>query len=115
MRAEFTKATKRAALERSGGQCEAKGKDYGMPEYQRCGVSLALGVEFDHVILEANSHDNSLENCAAICKACHRHKTTKVDIPLAAKTVRQRDKHLGIKGRKYKWPKRTFAMQRGER
>ncbi|MEI2387999.1 HNH endonuclease [Breoghania sp. JC706] len=99
-RREFTKATKREALHRSKGRCEAVGTWYGLPAGQRCGRDLAYGVEFDHIDLDANSHNNSLENCAAVCPACHRFKTTKHDIPLAAKTVRQQDKHHGIKARK---------------
>lgn len=96
-RKEFTKKTKRAALERSGKRCEAVGKMYGLPDGQRCNADLSKGVEFDHIILDANSHDNSLENCASVCPACHKHKTTKHDVPLAAKTVRQQDRNNGIK------------------
>lgn len=107
-RAEFTKATKREALKRSGKLCEAVGTPYGRDPGQRCGLPLSFGVEFDHVILEANSHDNSLENCAAVCIPCHKFKTTKHDTPTAAKTLRQQDKNNGIKGRKFKWPKRPF-------
>ena len=99
-RREFTKPTKREALARSGLQCEAVGSWYGLPAGQRCGCDLAYGVEFDHIDLDANSKDNSLANCAAVCPACHRFKTTKHDIPLAAKTVRQQDKHNGIRTRK---------------
>lgn len=94
--AEFKKDTKREALKRAKGQCEAVGPMYGLDPGQRCGGDLARGVNFDHVILEANSHDNSLENCAAVCIPCHKIKTTKHDIPLAAKTVRQRDKNDGV-------------------
>ena len=91
-RNEFTKPTKRAALARSGGQCEAVGAWYGLEPGHRCGVSLASGVEFDHIILDANSKDNSLENCAAVCVPCHKFKTAKHDTPTAAKTLRQQDK-----------------------
>lgn len=96
MRAEFTKATKLQALARSGKRCEANGSWYGLPEGVRCNADLGYGVEFDHIILDANSKDNSLENCAAVCIKCHRYKTSKRDTPLAAKTVRQRNK-LGLK------------------
>lgn len=97
-RAEFKKPTKREALRRSGGLCEAVGTMYGLDEGQRCNASLGYGVEFDHVILDANSKDNSLENCAAVCVKCHKHKTRTHDIPKAAKTRRQEDKFgLGIK------------------
>jgi hypothetical protein len=92
----FSKPVKRAALERSGKRCEAKGDLYGLPDQITCGASLAYGVEFDHFILWANSRDSSIDNCVAVCPSCHRYKSTKHDTPLAAKTVRQRDKHAGV-------------------
>lgn len=101
-RAEFDKPTKRAALKRSEGECEAEGIFYGMMPGVRCRAPLAYGVEFDHLILEANSHDNRLENCRAVCPDCHARKTRHRDIPLAAKTLRQQDKHNGITGPKQK-------------
>lgn len=97
MRHEFSKPTKRAALLRSGLVCEAAGVMYGLPKRQRCATRLALGVEFDHVVLDANSKDNSLANCAAVCIKCHKWKTAKHDTPMAAKTVRQQDMALGIR------------------
>ena len=100
MRAEFSAKTKREALRRSGGLCEAEGSWYRLPEGPRCGAPFTQrGLVFDHVILEANSHDNSLANCSAVCLSCHRAKTTQRDVPLAAKTVRQRDKNNGLKRR----------------
>lgn len=108
MRREFTKATRREALTRSGGLCEATGPWYGHEPGHRCNANLAYGIAFDHIDLDANSKDNSLSNCAAVCIRCHGYKTAKRDIPLAAKTLRQRDKHLGIRKPKHNWPKRTF-------
>lgn len=96
-RKEFTKPTKRDAIKRSGGLCEAIGEWYGLEVGQRCNAPLSYGVEFDHIDLDANSKDNSLSNCAAVCKRCHSHKTRHRDIPLAAKTLRQQDKANGIK------------------
>lgn len=95
-RREFTKATKRAALARSEGRCEALGAWYNLESGCRCNAPLAAGVEFDHIDLDANSHDNSLENCAAVCVPCHKFKTAKIDTPKAAKTLRQQDKARGI-------------------
>ena len=103
-RKEFSKKTKREALQRSQMRCEAVGRWYGLEEGQRCGSPLAYGVEFDHIILDANSHDNSLENCASVCVSCHRRKTSKHDVPTAAKTVRMKDKADGIK-KKSSFPK----------
>ena len=108
-RAEFSKATKRAAYLRSEGWCEAVGKWYGMPLNKRCSALLiSSDIQYDHIVLDANSHDNSLENCAAVCSKCHRWKTAHHDIPLAAKTLRQQDKHRGIKGPKRTWPSRKI-------
>jgi 5-methylcytosine-specific restriction endonuclease McrA len=96
-RREFGAKTRKAALKRSNMRCDAVGAWYGLGAGQRCHAGLAHGVEYDHIILDANSHDNSLENCAAVCIRCHKHKTAKHDTPMAAKTVRQRDKARGIK------------------
>lgn len=112
-RHEFTKKTKRDALKRSGLICEAVGAFYGLPSGQRCGMSLSSGVEYDHIVLDANSKDNSLENCAACCISCHRWKTANHDTPMAAKTVRMQDKANGIrtapatKLQGQSWPKAT--------
>lgn len=88
-RREFTAKTRKTALKRSVMRCEAVGAWHGLPAGKRCGADLAYGVEYDHIILDANSHDNSLENCAAVCIDCHKHKTAKHDTPIAAKTVAQ--------------------------
>jgi hypothetical protein len=93
----FSKEVKRAALQRSGKRCEATGPLYGKADGVRCDADLGFGVEFDHVILWANSRDSSLENCAAVCPKCHRFKTSNHDTPKAAKTLRQRDKNDGIR------------------
>lgn len=91
-RREFSKTTKREALKRSGMVCEAIGKMYGLDEGQRCNAPLSHGVQYDHIVLDANSKDNSLENCAAVCIKCHDWKTRHHDVPMAAKTVRMQDK-----------------------
>lgn len=98
-RKEFSKVVKRQAWDRAQGQCEAVGEWYGLEPGRRCGASIAKVVQYDHIILDANSHDNSLENCAAVCQPCHLFKTRHRDTPLAAKTLRQQDKDRGIKGR----------------
>jgi len=95
-RREFTKPTKRAALRRSGLLCEAVGAWYGLDPGKRCNAPLSGGVQYDHIILDANSKDNSLENCAAVCPKCHGIKTAKHDTPLAAKTLRQQDRATGV-------------------
>jgi len=97
MRREFTAKTRKEALKRSSYRCEAEGDWYGLPAGQRCTADLALGVQYDHLILDANSKDNSFENCRAVCPKCHDWKTRNRDTPTAAKTVRQ--KHMGMKTR----------------
>lgn len=96
-RMEFGSKTRKQALKRSGLRCEAVGGWYGLPAGERCTNDLAYGVEYDHIILDANSKDNSLENCAAVCPKCHRWKTSNIDVPTAAKTVRQ--SLMGLKTR----------------
>lgn len=105
-RAEFTKKTKRLALDRSGGHCEAVGILYGLQKRKRCNLPLEFGVEFDHAVRAADGGDNSLKNCKAVCIKCHAFKTRKVDIPQAAKTKRMSDKDKGIDRPKGKFPSR---------
>lgn len=104
--AEFSKQTKRDALARSGHKCEGSGARYGLPDGQRCNADLAYGVIYDHDDPEANSKNNSLENCRCICPGCNRFKTDQVDIPAIAKTLRIQDKNNGIR-KASSWPKPT--------
>ena len=98
MRHEFSKLTKRAALKRSDHLCEATGAVYGLEPGQRCHAPLARGVEFDHYPIAATEPDcTGLENCVAVCKKCHRYKTSHYDVPAQAKSKRVSDKHLGIR------------------
>jgi len=108
-RREFSKQTKRQALERSQLRCEAVGPLYGLEEGIRCSIPLSHGVEFDHWIADALGGDNSLENCLSVCPRCHRAKTSRNDVPKAAKTKRVADKHKGITGPKAKIASRGFA------
>jgi 5-methylcytosine-specific restriction endonuclease McrA len=108
-RAEFSKQVKRECLHRSGGLCEATGALYGLESGMRCNVSLAYGVEFDHVLADSNGGKPTLDNALAVCKKCHRYKTSHFDTPRAAKIVRQRDKHNGIRGHKHRWPSRSMS------
>jgi 5-methylcytosine-specific restriction endonuclease McrA len=94
-RTEFSRKTKREALERSGYRCEAAGTRYGFEDGQRCNCHLSLGVQFDHNIPDQLGGDNSLENCMAICVQCHRFKTRN-DIQQIRKSDRQRDRHSGV-------------------
>lgn len=98
MRSEFSKPTKREALKRSGGRCEAVGELYGLAFGTRCNAPLSHGVEFDHFPIAATEPDcTGLDNCVACCPSCHRWKTSHYDVPAQAKSKRVRDKHLGIR------------------
>jgi 5-methylcytosine-specific restriction protein A len=122
-RLEFSKATRKAALIRSGGICEAMGAVYGLEPGERCTASLAYGVEYDHYPKSALDEDsNGLDNCVACCPAHHKHKTRTYDIPMQAKGRRIR-RALGPeelrKKRKaipspahHKWPSRKFESRR---
>ncbi|KAA0684571.1 HNH endonuclease [Neorhizobium sp. P12A] len=94
-RTEFTRATKRDALERSGGKCEASGPRYGLEEGQRCNCSLSVGVIFDHDNPDQMGGDNSLENCRSICITCNKFKT-RGDIREIRKSDRIRDKNSRV-------------------
>ena len=113
-RSEFSKATKREALQRSGMLCEAVDERYGLDAGKRCNGPLAYGVQFDHVIADSHGGEPSLDNCAAVCPDCHKTKSASYDTPVAAKIKRIRDKHLGIVRPKGRLQSRGFP-KRGER
>lgn len=86
-RNEFTDKVKRQAYKRAEGKC------------QKCGILFDSKIkpEYDHIIMDALSGDNSLANCQVLCKKCHSEKTHKKDIPAIAKTKRLTDAQIGIK------------------
>lgn len=96
-RTEFSRQTRRDALARANGHCEASGLLYSLPDDQPCGAVLSHGLEFDHFILASEGGDASLENCRVVCGPCHSVKTRTVDTPKAAKIKRVRDRAQGIK------------------
>lgn len=99
-RREFAKQTKREALSRSGGRCEATGPEFGFDDGARCQTDLGSGVHFDHIWPASEGGDASLENCQALCPSCHRWKTSRRDAGVIAKIRRVRNKHTGVaKGR----------------
>ena len=105
-RREFNAQTKRDAYSRSGGICEC----HLIPWLKRpfgCGVKLVTGAIFyEHIITDFHGSDNSLSNCATLCRTCWKEKTTRHDIPSIAKTKRARDAARGIK------PPRTITAWR---
>lgn len=108
-RYEFSKATKREALRRSGMMCEAVGAVYGLPRGQRCNAPLGSGVDFDHYPVPATDRgSDTLDNCVACCRTCHKYKTRTYDTPMQAKGKRVRDRHSGIRKRRRTIPGRRF-------
>jgi len=89
MRAEFSKATMRAAYARAEGKCE------------HCGVKLwgYSRPEYHHKLESYLGGANTLDNCCVLCRICH-DLTTKGRRPEIDKTRRLSDKHMGIKKRK---------------
>jgi 5-methylcytosine-specific restriction endonuclease McrA len=93
MRREFSKQVKRDAFMRSGGMCECADNNS-----ERCGAKLTIGkFHYDHDIPDALGGEPTLENCVVMCTSCHKHKTSKRDIPAIAKTKRIQDREKGIK------------------
>lgn len=86
-RHEFTDKVKRQVYKRAEGKC------------QKCGIQFDSKnkPEYDHIIMDALSGDNSLANCQVLCKKCHSEKTSKKDIPANAKVKRLADQQIGIK------------------
>ena len=92
MRREFSKQVKRDAFMRANGRCE--GNPYG----DRCPVKLTIGkYHYDNVIPDGLGGEPTLDNCAVLCVACHKDKTTSKDVPAIAKTKRIQDRERGIK------------------
>lgn len=90
MRNNFTKATQRAAYERSGGICEC----HLIPHVFRnpCGRPLEDSrIRYEHIDPDAISHRNDIDNAAALRIECWRFKTDKYDLPKIAKSNRVRD------------------------
>jgi hypothetical protein len=102
-RREFTSETKRQAYERSGGICECHRVPW-LPTFGRgCGCALGPGnVFYEHIIPDNIGGDNSLDNCAVLCKTCWRAKTDTYDLPVIADANRQRDRARGIRPRSWR-------------
>lgn len=97
-RIEFSKATKQAAKDRSGGVCEAEGHLYGHHQGVRCGEDMTVkGYRYDHVNPVEQSQDANLSNCLAVCPDCHLFKTRTRDIPMLAKGKRIAEKRAGLR------------------
>lgn len=87
-RAEFSKATKAAAMLRAGGLCEC------------CGLKIVGTPEYDHVTPAAIGGSDDLDNCRVLDPKCHRRKSHGKGIdgnPEIARTKRLQEKRLGLR------------------
>lgn len=90
-RREFSEKTKIAAFNRAGGKCEV------------CFTTIHSGAQYDHIIEEYLTHDNSLENCKVLCAKCHGVKTQK-SRPEIDKTRRILKKRANVKHGRFRKP-----------
>lgn len=94
-RLEFSIATQRDMLKRSGGICECHRIPHVFEIF--CGTQLGTGnTFFEHIIQDFMRPDNSIENGAALTRTCWRFKTDTFDLPNIAKTKRVFDFNNGI-------------------
>lgn len=100
MRAEFSKKTKLARFEFARGHCE------------ECGSKIVGVAEYDHVIEDTLTHDNSFENCRCLCGKCHKRKTKK-NRPEIDKTRRIIEKRAGVRKSRRPFPQRIDPWGRG--
>ena len=99
-RREFSTVTKRTALARSNGVCEAHLVPF-LP-VPNCAAALTAGnVFFEHIQCDALDGANDLDNCACLCRTHWKMKTARYDLPSIAKSKRQRDRNAGIRPNNY--------------
>lgn len=84
-------------FDRYEGRCHICGRKISAGEYWEC----------DHVIALCNGGRNAEDNLKPACRNCCKSKTAE-DVALKSMIVRKREKHLGIAGKKFKWPKRSL-------
>jgi|GEM_PF-893617 len=97
-RREFPAKVKDAAWKRSDGHCEI-GRVPHMPEVG-CGRKLATGdIHYDHINPDGLTGEPVLDNCAVLCRSCHKIKTTTHDVPVIARAKRRQRLAIGIKQR----------------
>lgn len=86
MRREFSKAVKLSAFARADGRCEC------------CTAKLFPGnIEYDHNIADGLGGEPTLENCVVLCRACHKAKTAKHDVPAIARAKRRKAAMINAK------------------
>lgn len=94
-RREFPRKVRAAAFLRCNGLCEGRG----------CGARLKTGeAEYDHILPNELGGEPTLDNCAVLCRVCHKAKTGD-DIRRIRKADRMRDRDTGA------MPKSARPMQ----
>ncbi|MBW8617301.1 MAG: HNH endonuclease [Hyphomicrobiales bacterium] len=58
-------------------------------------INAGKAWDIDHILPLAMGGTNDPNNLQILCKACHRAKTSRSDIPRIAKTKRMKARHLG--------------------
>ncbi len=101
MRTEFSKKTKQEALRRAEFGCEHVGK--GGERCERNWLNYDK-LHYDHVIPDALGGSNQIDNCAVLCEAHHREKTSHSDVPRISKAKRQSKYHSTGRSRARKGP-----------
>lgn len=99
-RREFSAKVKVAAFARCGGLCE------------KCSARLSPGkIDYDHIIPDALGGEPTLDNCAVLCRSCHRGagSKTSADVKIIAKAKRVAAKHTGAKAA----PRRKIPGSKG--
>jgi 5-methylcytosine-specific restriction endonuclease McrA len=62
-----------------------------------CTARIVGTPEYDHVVPAAIGGSATLENCAVVCRGCHRLKTTVRDVPEIARSRRSHEKRIGAR------------------
>jgi 5-methylcytosine-specific restriction enzyme A len=68
--------------------------------------------QLDHIVALCNGGRHAEDNLQPVLAKPHKEKTAS-DVALKSKVARTREKHLGIKASKHRWPKRSFGQARG--
>lgn len=72
----FSEATKQAAFNRAGGQCECDRLSCTVHRTIRCGARLTGRWHAHHKTAVSSGGDDSLSNCQALCIPCHEQTQT---------------------------------------
>ena len=87
-RKEFPKKVKEATLVRQDHKCAL------------CKCELKKDeTDFDHILAKYDIHDNSLGNCQALCRSCHKNEKTPKDRKEQSRAERLREKSWNLRAK----------------